>query len=70
MTATTFDRIAVQAQQIRFARVALTVIAFPFYVLGFVAAVLWLAIAWCLSAVQVGFVDVKDRKTGRADGAR
>jgi hypothetical protein len=67
LTATTFDRIAVQAQQVRPLRALLTVLAAPFYLFGLFFGLLWVALAWCGAAVLIGVRDVKDRKQGRVD---
>lgn len=40
-------------------RAALTALAFPFYLAGMVAAVLWLAGAWIYAAAATGFADAK-----------
>lgn len=69
MTATTFDRIAVQAQQFKPLRALLTLLAAPFYLVGLLIGFVWIAIAWCYAAALIGVRDVKDRKNGRADGA-
>lgn len=69
MTATTFDRIAYQAQQFRPLRALLTILAAPFYAVGLLVGFVWVAVAWCGAAVLVGVRDVRDRKNDRADGA-
>jgi hypothetical protein len=53
------DRVATRASTIRPARVVLTILAAPFYLIGLIGAVLWLVISWALAAVQVGFGDVR-----------
>ena len=53
------DRVATKAVDVRVFKVLLTLIALPFYVLGFLAAVVWLVVRWCVAAVIVGFQDVK-----------
>lgn len=57
------DRITVEARQIHFGRVLLTVFASLFFAVGWVAAktcqVLWLAVAWMFAAVKVGWQDAR-----------
>ena len=55
------DRVASQAAEVQLLRVLLTVIAFPFYVIGFVVAVLWVAARWIYAAAAVGFTDATQR---------
>jgi uncharacterized membrane protein len=40
------------------AQILLSVLAVPFYVVGFVVGVLWLAVRWVVAAVVVGWADV------------
>jgi hypothetical protein len=49
------------------ARAVLTVLTVPFYVLGVLAAVLWLAGAWVVAGARQGFDDARDRAAGAAD---
>jgi hypothetical protein len=42
-------------------RAVLTVLAAPFYVLGLVAAVLWLSASWVWAASVTGFADARQR---------
>lgn len=49
------DRITTQAREVRFARTVLTLIAAVFYAVGWVAAMVWLAVVWCGTAVKVGW---------------
>lgn len=65
LTATFVDRVAVQAQEVRPLRVMLTILAFPFYLLGLLVGLVWVALAWCGAAVVVGVRDVRDRKQAR-----
>lgn len=64
MTSITIDAIADRAQEIRFTRILLTILATPFWVLGALAGVVWVAFTWCLAAVQVGFADGHKVKRG------
>lgn len=59
-------RVAAKANELRPARVVLSVLAFPFYVVGLVVGVVWVAVAWAFAAVAVGVADVRAR--GRAAG--
>ena len=45
-------------------RAVLAVLAFPFYVLGLVLGVLWLAGTWIYAAVAAGIVDARERASG------
>lgn len=49
------DRIAKRAAEVRPARVALTVIASPLYLLGFIVGVLFVSFTWLLAGAAVGF---------------
>lgn len=51
------SRVAERAQDIRPARIVLTVLAAPFWLLGLIVGVLWLAVSWCLAAAVIGFGD-------------
>lgn len=46
-------------------RAVLFVLALPFYVVGAVAAVVWLAVTWVWAAGATGFIDARDRVGGR-----
>ena len=59
------ERVAAHAQSVNVVKLLLSVLAFPFYVVGFVAGVVWLVVSWSFSAVVVGFGDVQRR---RGDG--
>lgn len=59
--AATFDRVAERAATYQPAKILLTVLAVPFYVVGFVVGVLWVALAWAWAAVLVGVGDVRRR---------
>lgn len=56
------DRVGDRAADIKVVALLLSLIALPFYVLGVVVAVLWLAVKWCYAAVLVGFADVKGKR--------
>jgi len=61
------DDIAQKAATFRPSRAILTILALPFFVIGFVAAIIWVALSWCFAAVAVGFSDAKVR-AGRRSG--
>jgi hypothetical protein len=58
------ERVAERAQSVNVVKLVLSVLAFPFYVLGFVAGVLWLVVRWVYAAVAVGFADGLQRRGG------
>lgn len=55
------DRVATAAQTVKPLRLALSVLAFPFYLLGAVAGLVAVVVVWVIAAVQVGYVDVRNR---------
>ena len=55
------DRVAVAAQTVKPLRIILSVLAFPFYVLGLLAGLVVVLFMWVVAAVQVGFSDVRKR---------
>lgn len=55
------DDVARAAAEIRPARTAFTLLALPFYVLGFVASVVYVAGLWAVAAVKVGFREGRKR---------
>ena len=55
------DRVAARAEQIRFTRVILTVIAAPFYLVGLLVGVVWVGLRWVFAAVQEGFASASKR---------
>ena len=60
------QRVAARAGEIRILRILLTVLAAPFYVIGFVVGFVWLAVRWTISALIIGFSDAMNRN-GRPD---
>lgn len=56
------DRVAAAAQEIKPLRVLLSVIASPFYVVGFLVGLLIVAFMWAYAAVQVGVADARKDK--------
>lgn len=59
------DQVAARASQISFARVLLSLLAAPFYVLGTIVGVLWVTAAWGLAAAQLGVSDARERADRR-----
>ena len=59
------ERVAARATTLQPARIALTVLAAPFYLVGLVAGLIWVMIVWIASAVAVGVDDVRSRSRGR-----
>ena len=59
--------IAVRASSYDPVRFVLAALALPFYVLGCVAAVVWLAGSWLVAAARTGFDDARERAVGAAD---
>lgn len=68
------DRISAEASQVQFSRVALTVLAAVFYVIGWTAGkvftmvgwlarALWFGLAWSATAVKVGWVEARAGET-------
>lgn len=55
------DRVAAAAQTVKPLRLLLSVLAFPFYLLGWVAGLCVVVFVWFLAAAQVGFSDVRKR---------
>ncbi|MBM3659483.1 MAG: hypothetical protein FJW95_08245 [Actinobacteria bacterium] len=58
-TTVMIDRVHDQARELRPLRVLLTILAAPFFVLGFlvraVFAIVWVALTWCWAATVVGW---------------
>lgn len=54
-------RVAAKASEIRPARVVLSVLSFPFYLLGLLVGLLIVLFGWIIAAVAIGVADVKDR---------
>ena len=60
------DRVAARAADVRFARLILSLLALPFYLLGLIVGLLVLAARWCYAAVIVGVADVTKRSAADA----
>lgn len=61
------DRVAAAAQTVKPLRIILSVLAFPFYLLGLLAGLIVVLFMWVVAAVQVGFSDVHKRDAGDAE---
>ena len=62
------DRISLQAREVHFGRLLLTLFAALFFGIGWVAAKTWLAVAWCGVAVKVGWQEARSGGTRRPAG--
>lgn len=62
MISTFPTRVATAATEIRIARAVLSVIAAPFYVVGYLVAFVVCVFVWCIAAIQVGYSDGRKRK--------
>lgn len=56
------DRVANRAATIRLLRVLLTLLALPFYILGYTVGFLIVAARWMYGAAAVGIDDARGRK--------
>lgn len=61
VTPALFDRVALQAATIHPLRVLLTLISFPFYALGWLLGMTWVAVLFVAAAVKVGMADARSR---------
>lgn len=61
------NKVAERAATYQPIRALLTVLALPFYVLGVIAAVVWLMATWTYAAAATGFADARDRAAGGSD---
>ncbi len=59
------EKVAEKAADYKPARALLTLIALPFFVMGALAGVLWMAGTWIWAATVTGFIDTRDRNRGR-----
>lgn len=65
---TTIDRVQAQAAQLQPLKILLSVLAAPFYVLGWVFGVVWVVLSWSLAAVLVGVTDARSKVTAHGSG--
>ena len=59
------ERVALKAQTVRPVQVLLTILAAPFYVIGFLIGFIWAALVWLWAATTVGFADARSRGGAR-----
>jgi hypothetical protein len=57
----TVDRVAAAAQNVKLLRLLLSVLAFPFYLLGSLVGLVAVVAMWIVAAAQVGYSDVRKR---------
>lgn len=70
MATTMTERVAAEAMSVRPGRLLLTVLAFPFYVLGWLLGLLVVCFLFAVSAVKVGISDARARgPRGVTDGS-
>lgn len=60
------ERVANRAQDVQIIRLVLTLLALPFFVVGLVVGLVWLAVRWCYAALLVGFEQVTKREADNA----
>lgn len=59
--------IAERAAGYRPVKAVLTVLAVPFWLAGLLAALVWLAVTWCVAASVQGFDDMRARVASTSD---
>lgn len=57
------ERVASRASEVRPVQLLLSLLAAPFYAVGFVAGILLAVLTWAIAAVQLGVSDVRRRET-------
>ena len=62
------DRVAIEALSVRPLRVLLTVLALPFYVLGWVLGIAWVVVKFAVAAVKLGIAEAQARAARNAPG--
>jgi hypothetical protein len=63
------ERVAVKAADVQVGRLLLSLLALPFYVLGFAVGIGFAAIAWVYTAAVIGFRDVVAERSDGDDDA-
>lgn len=56
------ERVAARAAQVKIGQILLAAVAAPFYVLGFIVGIVWAVVVWVVAAVQIGWVDARNRR--------
>lgn len=71
MAATFAERVTVKTTEVRVGRALLTILAAPFYAVGFLIGLLLVVVVWCWAAVSIGVSDGRHVRSGDAvtDGA-
>jgi uncharacterized membrane protein (DUF485 family) len=64
----TFDRVQARAATFQPLRAFLSVLAAPFYAIGFLVGLLLVIVSWVVAAVQVGAADARARRAPAGDG--
>ena len=59
------ERVAEQATSVRPLKLLLTIVALPFYVLGWVLGLLYVVVLFAFGAVKVGITDARARTSQR-----
>lgn len=62
------DRVAIEASSVRPLRVLLTVLALPFYALGWVLGIAWVVVKFAVAAVKLGIAEAQARAARNAPG--
>lgn len=62
------DRVATAAGNVRLLRILLSVVAAPFYTLGYLVGLLLVALTWVVAAVQVGIADARPADAPDSEG--
>lgn len=61
------DRVAQRAVQVNVVKVLLSILAFPFWLIGALVGIVFLAVAWLWAACVIGFADARSLSNrGRA----
>lgn len=68
LTAERLDQIQREATKLEPAKVALTIIAFIPFLLGWIAGKTWTAISWTITAMKVGWQAARERERTRRPG--
>jgi hypothetical protein len=64
------ERVAAEAVAVKPWRVAVTVLAVPFWLLGALAGLVWVVAVFAYGAAQVGFADARARLVPAGDGGQ
>ena len=64
----TIDRVQAQADDIQWIKILLSVLAAPFYAIGYVLGFTLVVCSWVAAAVMVGVTDARKRGSARGSG--